>query len=287
LAYHLDTRPENLMALAAWAGGVGILVTRRYWQALSKGVAHMGAHYGPERFYRRSLESINALSDRMYGYEVHDLRSRVATVLLPVGVFVLLGLIFTPNEGMFLAGTLSRDDLEIILLLVVVCIAAVTTTQVRGHLTAVLLVSAVGFPLAAVYAFLGAPDVALVAVLMETVLSLLFIGFLAAMRDRPLVSGFQTHRTELHRNRDRVIGVLSAAASFVVVWGILSKPAAIESVATQQIELAPSAHARDVVTAILSDFRGLDTMGEITVIGITMIGLITLLQRPTQRRGRK
>ena len=74
---------------------------------------------------------------------------------------------------------------------------------------------------------------------------------------------------------------------FVVVWGIFSKPASIESVATQQIELTPSAHARDVVTAILSDFRGLDTMGEITVIGITMIGLITLLQRPMQRRGRE
>jgi multicomponent Na+:H+ antiporter subunit A len=223
----------------------------------------------------------------MHGFEVHDLRSRVATVLLPVGVFVLLGLIFTPNEGMFLAGTLARGDLEIILLLAVVCVTAVITTQIRSHLTAVLLLSAVGFPLAAVYAFLGAPDVALVAVLMETVLSLLFIGFLAAMRDRPRVSGFETARDGLHTNRDRFLGVLAGVASFVVVWGIFSKPAAIESVATQQIELTPTAHAKDVVTAILSDFRGLDTMGEITVIGITMIGLITLLQRPMQRRGRE
>ena len=287
LAYHLDSRPENLMALSAWAGGLAILITRRYWQVLSRGAAHLGEHYGPERLYRRSLEGINAISDRMHGYEVHDLRSRVATVLLPVGIFVLLGLLFTPNEGMFLAGTVAWSDFEIVLLLAVVCLAAVTTTQVKGHLTSVLLVSAVGFPLAAVYAFLGAPDVALVAVLMETVLSLLFIGFLAAMRDRPRVSGLENSHEGLQRNRDRVIGVLAGAASFVVVWGIFSKPAAIESVATQQIELAPAAHARDVVTAILSDFRGLDTMGEITVIGITMIGLITLLQRPLQRRGRE
>jgi multicomponent Na+:H+ antiporter subunit A len=287
LAYHLDSRPENLMALAAWAGGLAILATRRYWQALSRGVAHLGDHFGPERIYRRSLESINAISDRMHGYEVHDLRSRVATVLLPIGIFVLLGLLFTPNEGAFLAGTVAPGDLAMILLLAVVCMAAVTTTQIRGHLTAVLLVSAVGFPLAAVYAFLGAPDVALVAVLMETVLSLLFIGFLAAMRDRPQVSGFETHRTGVHLNRDRAIGVLAGAAAFVLVWGIFSKPASIESVATQQIELTPSAHARDVVTAILSDFRGLDTMGEITVIAITMIGLITLLQRPLHRRGRE
>lgn len=287
LAYHLDTRPENLMALAAWAGGLTILGTVRYWQVLSRAVENLGLRIGPERIYRRSLESINAVSDRMHGVEVHDLRSRVATVLMPIGVFVFLGLIFTPNEGMFVAGRFSPSDLNIVLLLIVVCVAAVTTTQVRGHLTAVLLVSAVGFPLAAVYAFLSAPDVALVAVLMETVLSLLFIGFLAAMRDRPQVSGLETDRDGLHPNRDRLVGVVAGAASFVVVWGIYSKPAAIESVATRQVELTPSAHAKDVVTAILSDFRGLDTMGEITVIGITMIGLITLLQRPMQRRGRE
>jgi multicomponent Na+:H+ antiporter subunit A len=285
LAYHLDTRPENLMAVAAWGGGLAILATLRYWQAASRGVAQLGERYGPEHFYRRSLSVVNAISDRMHGYEVHDLRSRVATVLIPVGLFVLMGLIFTPNEGAFLVGTVVPNDLKIILVLAVVCVAAITTAQTTNHLTAALLLSAVGFPLAAVYAFLGAPDVALVAVLMETVVSLLFVGFLAAMRDRPRVSGFETDPKVSHRNRDRVIGVIATAASFVVVWGIFSKPAALESVATQQIELAPSAHARDVVTAILSDFRGLDTMGEITVIGITMLGLLTLLQRPSNRRG--
>lgn len=287
LAYHLDARPENLMALASWLGGLFILGTLRYWQVLSRQVARLGEHHGPEHLYRRSLEVVNAISDRLHGYEVHDLRSRVASVLVPIGGFVLLGLIFTPNEGAWVIGEIVSNDLKIILVLAVVCVAAVTTTQVSGHLTAALLLSAVGFPLAAVYAFQGAPDVALVAVLMETVLSLLFIGFLAAMRDRPRVSGFETDANVSHRNRDRAIGVLATVASFVVVWGIFSKPAAIESVATRQIELTPSAHARDVVTAILSDFRGLDTMGEITVIGITMLGLITLLQRPLQRRGRE
>jgi multicomponent Na+:H+ antiporter subunit A len=68
---------------------------------------------------------------------------------------------------------------------------------------------------------------------------------------------------------------------------VLSKPAAIESASRDQIALTPSAHARDVVSAILADFRGLDTMGEITVIGVAMIGLLTLMQRPHLRRIRK
>jgi multicomponent Na+:H+ antiporter subunit A len=142
------------------------------------------------------------------------------------------------------------------------------------------------FPLAAVYAFYGSPDVALVAVLMETMLALLLIGFLGTMRERPLVEGFEREPSESRRGRDRFVGFVSAAASFVVVWGILSKPAAIESAAHDQILLAPAAHAKDVVTVILADFRGLDTMGEITVIGIAMIGLLTLMQRPLRRRSR-
>lgn len=287
LAYHLDTRPENLMAVASWLGGLGILATMRPWARLSRVVGVLGDRFGPERGYLRSVEASNAISDRLHGYEVHDLRGRVAWVLLPVGVLVLLGLIFTPNENAFITNGVNQDDWLIVLVLTVVCGAAIATTQVQGHLAAVLLLSSVGFPLAAVYAFLGAPDVALVAVLMETVLSLLLIGFLAAMRNRPRVEGFETGTLRFHETRDRLIGLAAAATSFVVVWGILSKPAADESVIAQLTLLTPGAHAKAIVTAILSDFRGLDTMGEITVIGITMIGLLTVLQRPAPRRRRE
>jgi multicomponent Na+:H+ antiporter subunit A len=126
--------------------------------------------------------------------------------------------------------------------------------------------------------------VALVALLMETMVSLLFVGFLAAMHDRPQVEGIERDPAPSHRWRDWIVALVTTATSFVVVWSILSKPAALESDAQDQIALTPAAHARDVVTAILSDFRGFDTMGEITVIGIAMVGLLTLMQRPRQRR---
>jgi multicomponent Na+:H+ antiporter subunit A len=39
-------------------------------------------------------------------------------------------------------------------------------------------------------------------------------------------------------------------------------------------------HASNVVTAILADFRGLDTLGEITVLAIVFVGVWRLLTRP-------
>jgi multicomponent Na+:H+ antiporter subunit A len=50
-------------------------------------------------------------------------------------------------------------------------------------------------------------------------------------------------------------------------------------VTAEQERLTPAAHGKDVVTVILADFRGLDTMGEITVIGVAFLGIATLLRR--------
>ncbi|MDQ3854851.1 MAG: hypothetical protein M3281_00480, partial [Chloroflexota bacterium] len=56
-------------------------------------------------------------------------------------------------------------------------------------------------------------------------------------------------------------------------------PAPAGTVATEHIRLSPAAHGKDIVTVILADFRGLDTMGEITVLAIALLGTATLLQR--------
>jgi multicomponent Na+:H+ antiporter subunit A len=40
----------------------------------------------------------------------------------------------------------------------------------------------------------------------------------------------------------------------------------------------PLAHGRNVVNVILVDFRALDTLGEITVLGVAAIGVLALLK---------
>jgi multicomponent Na+:H+ antiporter subunit A len=182
-----------------------------------------------------------------------------------------------------LAGATNGGDLVVLGLLAIACVSAAAAARQRDHVAMTLLLSGVGYSLAVVYAAFGAPDVTLVAVLMETLFALLFLTTLAALprslrqrlRRRPIESA--------HRRRNVAYAVISGAAAFVTVWGILSKPAAFDSVASEQIALTPSAHAKAVVTAILADFRGLDTMGEITVIGVALLGLAALLarRRPT------
>ena len=112
---------------------------------------------------------------------MRDLRTSLAAVMVPGGLFAALGLFATPMEGSYTAGSLAGRDLPIIALLALAAAAAVRLTRDRGRLAAVLALSVVGFALAAVYAIIGAPDVALVAVLVETVVTLVFVGVFARM----------------------------------------------------------------------------------------------------------
>jgi multicomponent Na+:H+ antiporter subunit A len=76
--------------------------------------------------------------------------------------------------------------------------------------------------------------------------------------------------------------VVAGAGAFATVWATLSRPAAIESDAVEHIRRTPEAHGGDVVTVILADFRGFDTMVEITVLAAAVVGVASLLRHGRQ-----
>jgi multicomponent Na+:H+ antiporter subunit A len=211
--------------------------------------------------------------------EVRDLRTRIAAVLVPAGILVLLGVVATPIEGAYRLGAVGSDDLGLALALGVAAFAAIAVTLPRHHITLVLVLSAVGFSLAVAYAFFGAPNVALVAVLVETMLAVLFLGVLALLPRRVLRREARLRTLGSRRWRDPLVGVIAGLTAFAVGWGALSRPLPDHPVTTDLIARAEAAHAENVVTAILVDFRGLDTLGEITVLAVALVGLAVLLRR--------
>ena len=74
-------------------------------------------------------------------------------------------------------------------------------------------------------------------------------------------------------------GLVAGAGAFATIWAALSRTNVGTSDAEQQIRLTPDAHGTDVVTVILADFRGLDTLVEITVLATAIIGVALLLRR--------
>ncbi len=278
LAYHLDTRPENVMAVSVYGLGVIVLLTERWWKNPLRGLVSVGDVIGPARLYLLTLRGIVRLSDSLHRFEVRDLRSRIASILAPAGVLVGLAVIFTPTEGTFVAGPLTRSDIPLVIMVLAAAISGEVATFPRNNLRLVVTLSGVGYSLAVVYAFLGSPDVALVAVLIETIFALVLIGMLVLMPRSILRYETRLRPAPWRIGRDALVATIAGLMAFFVAWSALSRPSASTTVISQQIELAPLAHGYDIVTVILADFRGFDTMGEITVVAIAFLGIISLLR---------
>lgn len=278
MAYHLDLRPVNVMALATYGLGLLLILSRPLWTGAAGGIGRLGQLAGPERWYRVGLLGMIHLSTWIYRSETRNLSARIATILVPAAGLTLLGLAATPAVNVFRVGQLTIASLPLILSLLLTAAAGFATTIPVNHLTQVLALAAVGNCMVAVFTLYGGPNVAMVAVLMGTMSVLFFLAILTLFPREVLHS--QAARATLRpiKWRQLSIGILSGVFAFIVAWSILSQTPAQENVALEYLQLAQSAHANNVVTAILADFRGLDTVGEITVIGVALLGIFTLMR---------
>ena len=157
-----------------------------------------------------------------------------------------------------------------LLLGVVVVVAAVTLLTVRRRFAAVLLVGAVGYGVAGLYGLLGGPDLSLTQLLVETLAVSLF-----AFVFRYLPADFTVPRSP----RVPKIVVSVAVAAFVFVGGLITSSVQPEQPVsdTYLAESYPEAQGGNVVNVILVDFRGFDTLGEITVLVAATLGAAALV----------
>jgi multicomponent Na+:H+ antiporter subunit A len=276
-AYHLDARPENLLALATFALGALFILATPYWQGAALLFARVGDVAGPERAYNAGVEGLNRLSDAMHNIEVRDMRGRVAAILLPAGVLVGIGFLATFQESSYTFGSIGGGDVPLLLALIAASLATIATAFARKHVTIVLVLSSSGFSIAVAFAFFGAPDVALVAVLVETIVTLVLLGMLRLIPRQTLESGARIPIQAIRRKG--FVAVVAGCFAMAISWSTLSQPSTSTSVAQRHIALTPEAHGKDVVTVILADFRGLDTMGEISVVALVLLGVATLLAK--------
>jgi multicomponent Na+:H+ antiporter subunit A len=278
-AYHLDLRAENVMAMATYALGLALVAGRPALAGALAGWARLGRRVGPERAYVAGLAALNRLSNAIHDVELRDLRTRVVAVLVPAGALVGVGVAVTPFEGAYLVGSFTRRDLPLVVALAACALAALVVTRLRRHLALALGLSGVGFSLAVAYELLGAPDVALVAVVIETLFMLLFVAVFALLPRSVLRREARLSVVGSRRVRDPIVGAISGLLVLLVVWAALSRPTPTGTSAERQLELAGAAHGKDVVTVILADFRGLDTLVEVTVVVVALLGVAALLRR--------
>jgi multicomponent K+:H+ antiporter subunit A len=149
----------------------------------------------------------------------------------------------------------------------------------RQRMTALLLLSIVGLVVCLGFVHLSAPDLALTQLLVEMVTTVLMMLALAWL---PLHGASEPARWR--RWRDAAIALAAGGGTAALVWLVLGRP--FESISPYFLaQSLPLGGGSNVVNVIIVDFRGFDTLGEITVMGVAALIVQALLAGLAPREG--
>jgi multicomponent K+:H+ antiporter subunit A len=171
------------------------------------------------------------------------------------------------------------------LIWIVGCLCAVGAAwQAKFHRYAgLILMAGAGLASCVGFVWLSAPDLALTQLLVEgvtTVLLLLGLRWLPQRRAEIARSaGRQSSSQGLRRVMDLAIAIAAGAGMALLSYAVMTRPPAT-GIAGYFLENAyPGGGGKNVVNVILVDFRAFDTLGEITVLAIVGLTVLSLLRR--------
>jgi multicomponent Na+:H+ antiporter subunit A len=195
----------------------------------------------------------------------------MTAVVLPGGALVLRG--GFPGWPRF-----AETPLQAALAAVLVG-ASVAAAVVRRRFAAVVLLGAVGYGMGLVFVVQGAPDLALTQFAVET---LSIVVFMLVLRHLP--SRFEREVPAIGTGiRLAVASTVAVGVFFLTLISAGSRvavPVSGEVVARS----LPDAGGANVVNVVLVDFRGLDTMGEVSVLVLAAVGVVTLARFGVRHR---
>lgn len=195
-------------------------------------------------------------------------------VLLLVVVACVAGALPWLLGGRIEAGTLQSAPVSwafVAIWLIGVAAAVGTVVMYRQRLTALILLGATGVVVALAFVYFSAPDLALTQLLVEMVTIILMMLALNWLpQESPAVP------KPARKLRDAAIATFAGAGIAALVYAVLTRP--FESISPYFLQTTVAlGGGANAVNVIIVDYRGFDTLGEITVLGIAGVLIYALL----------
>lgn len=270
VAYHLKLwpgfNPALLLSLLTVLLGVGFyfLYPRlRAWMAQEP-------IPGPENAYLALLRGLMRLAA---GVErlLQSGSLRAYLVWTFAGLVGLVGLALLRSGVLLWPEGASSPTPEQVLLLALMLLGAMGALRLRSHLAMVVVLGVVGAGVALVFLLQNAPDLSITQFLVETLTAILIALVLLQIRNiGPVPSG---------RWLDKAVALGFGGLVTLLMLGVLAQPLELHLSQFFAQKSLPEGFGRNIVNVILVDFRGLDTFGEITVVGLAGLGVWALLKR--------
>jgi multicomponent Na+:H+ antiporter subunit A len=156
----------------------------------------------------------------------------------------------------------------------------VTVVLARSRLFAILALGIQGLALAMLFMLFGAPDLSftqfMVEILSVVILALVMTRLqLDATDPRPLEDWL----------RDGAVAAMGGFAVTTLLFSVLDRPLDLRLSQFFEANSAPVAHGHNIVNVILVDFRGVDTLGEISVVMAAGIAILALIRGARKAKG--
>jgi len=247
------------------AGSVGLFAYRgRFWRMA------WPRRLQTEHLYSKTLTALDTVSSRLGPLlQSASLRSYVLVVVLSA-----VGLVATTlamNRVLPMVRRSTSVEFHEGALAALIVAGALSAVFARSTMAAVLSLGVVGYGVAVMYALLGAPDLAMTQFAVETLTVVIFVLVFARLR------GFGDLSSTAVRVRDALVAIAAGSLVTTLVMSI-GASGTTSRLAAFFADAAPRlAHGNNIVNVILVDFRGFDTMGEITVLVTVAIGVRALL----------
>ena len=154
-----------------------------------------------------------------------------------------------------------------------------TVVMHRQRLLALLLLGAVGLVVSLAFVYFSAPDLALTQLLVEVatiMLMMLALHWLPEHKGTKNANSTDAADTPARRWRDALIALAAGAGVAALAWMVLGRP--FDSISPYFLETTVAqGGGANAVNVIIVDYRGFDTLGEITVMGIAALIMHALL----------
>ncbi len=141
-----------------------------------------------------------------------------------------------------------------------------------SRLTAVAALGVMGYAICIIFVIYGAPDLAMTQFAIDTLTVILFVLVLYRL---PKYLKLSDNRS---RVRDVIVSISFGTLITLIILQVLAQPVTKEISAFYAQNAYTLAKGKNVVNVILVDFRGIDTMVEITVLAISALGVFSLLK---------
>lgn len=258
-----------LMSVIAMMGGLMIYYNRRHLYQFQAQFPETDAKMA----FESAIQWLVAAATRVHKFYENGSLQRYMWLLLLFALVLTAGPLMDLNTTAGLRPHLPIDGVEITAAVLLCLSALATVIWHRKRMIALLTLSVVGLIVSIAFARFSAPDLALTQLSVEVVTVILLM----------LALFFLPQKTPKESSPRRVVRDLAIAAMIggvvgTINYAMMTRP--LDSISDYFLANSKiGGGGTNVVNVILVDFRGFDTLGEITVLGIAALGIFKLIAR--------